>query len=92
MLLYHLVPSESASLVGKQVLDPPKLLGNGATPYQRAGNGAVTLDDPGVHQLTHVQVDTETAGPEYACDDVVESCTQVHSFLLRVDAAERVVE
>ena len=24
--------------------------------------------------------------------DVVESCTQVHSSLLRVDAAERVVE
>ena len=58
-LEYHLVLSESACLIGQQVLNSPQFFGNGRIPGDRARYLGVAVDTVGIVDLGHVKVDSE---------------------------------
>lgn len=58
VLTHHFILRECSCLVCQHVLDSTELLRDGASANHSPGDGLVPLDHPGVHHLTHVQIDT----------------------------------
>lgn len=59
VLTHHFILRECSCLVCQHVLDSTQLLWDSASADHSPRDGLVLLDHPGVHHLTHVQINTQ---------------------------------